>query len=160
MWIELRYLSLPSNTLTGKNSGEKLGRRLPARLSASGTPNQVQDVIIGWHRDTTDPMEIDLLDLSYPSDHYVTKMPSWLANNYTSLTEQLTAIEKLVSKSVTRDRLATAAFPILIAQYWQLLEQQHMIYTNWLKKTSLSLRGCRTTSIPYCSRALRTLPAK
>jgi hypothetical protein len=73
-------------------------------------------------------MEINLLDPSYPSDHYVAKMMSWLANIYTGLTEQLIAMEKLVSESATRDCLATAAFPGLIAQYWQLLEQQHAIY--------------------------------
>jgi hypothetical protein len=37
-------------------------------------------------------------------------------------------MEKLVSESATRDRLATAAFPGLIAQYRQLLQQQHVIY--------------------------------
>jgi hypothetical protein len=66
-------------------------------MSTSATPNQVQDVIVQWHGDATDPMEIDLLDPSYLSDHYVAKMPSWLANIYTGLTERLTAIEKLVS---------------------------------------------------------------
>jgi hypothetical protein len=73
-------------------------------------------------------MEIDFLDLSYPSDHYGSKMPSWLANIYTGLTERLTAMEKLVSESVTRDHLATTMFPGLIAQYWPLLEQQYVIY--------------------------------
>jgi hypothetical protein len=62
-------------------------------------------------------MEIDLLDPSYPSNYYVVKMPSWLANVYTSLTEMLIAIEKLVSESATRDCLATAAFPGLNVQY-------------------------------------------
>jgi hypothetical protein len=37
-------------------------------------------------------------------------------------------MEKLVSESATWDRLATATFPSLIAQYWQLLEQQQAIY--------------------------------
>jgi hypothetical protein len=60
-------------------------------------------------------MEINLLDLSYISDHYVTKISLWLVNIYTSLTEQLTAMEKLVSESATRDRLAIAVFSGLIA---------------------------------------------
>jgi hypothetical protein len=34
----------------------------------------------------------------------------------------------LLSESATKDRLATAAFPGLIAQYRQLLDQQHKIY--------------------------------
>jgi hypothetical protein len=73
-------------------------------------------------------MEIDLLDLSYPSDHYVATMKSYLVNIYSGLTEWLTAMEKLVSESANRDRLATTAFPSLIIQYRQLLEQQHVIY--------------------------------
>jgi hypothetical protein len=73
-------------------------------------------------------MEIDLLDLSYLSDHYVTKMLSWLANIYLGLTEWLIAMKKLVSKLATRDHLATAVFSGLIAQYWHLLEQQRTIY--------------------------------
>jgi hypothetical protein len=71
--------------------------------------------------DANDPMEIDLLDSSFLSDYYVAKMLSWLANIYPSLTEQLTAIEKLVSELATRDRLSTAVFPGLIVQYRQLL---------------------------------------
>jgi hypothetical protein len=67
-------------------------------------------------------MDIDFLDPSYQSDHYVLMIPSWLANIYTGLTKRLIAMEKLVSESATRERLATAAFPGLIAQYRQLLE--------------------------------------
>jgi hypothetical protein len=105
-----------------KNCCEKLGRRLPTRISAFTTPNQMRDVIVQWHRDTLDPIEIDLLDPSYPSDHYVVKMPSWLANIYNDLTERLIAIETLVSESATSDPLETSAFPCLIAQYWLLLK--------------------------------------
>jgi hypothetical protein len=97
-------------------------------MSTSSNPNQVRDVIVRWHGDVTDPMEIDFIDPSYPSDHYVTKMPSWLANIYSRLTERLTAMEKLVWESATRDCLATTAFPGLMAQYRQLLQQQHAIY--------------------------------
>jgi hypothetical protein len=73
-------------------------------------------------------MEIDLLDPSYLLDHYIAIMPSWLVNIYTGLTERLIAMEKLVSELATRDCLATTAFPGLIVQYWQLLQQQHAIY--------------------------------
>jgi hypothetical protein len=45
-------------------------------MSASTTPNQIWDVIGQWHGDATDLIEIDLLDPSYLSDYYVTKMPS------------------------------------------------------------------------------------
>jgi hypothetical protein len=62
-------------------------------------------------------------DPAYPSDHYMARMPSWLANTYTSLTETLTAMEKLVSESATRDHLEMAAFPGLNTQYRQLLQQ-------------------------------------
>jgi hypothetical protein len=86
-----------------KKSCEKLGRRLPARISTSVTANQVRDIIVWWHGDATDPIEIDLLDPSYLSDHYVTKIASWLANIYTGLIKRLTAMEKLVSESETRD---------------------------------------------------------
>jgi hypothetical protein len=88
----------------------------------------VPDVNVRWHGDTTDPIEIDLLDPSYSSDYYVSKMLSWLANIYTGLTEQLTATEMLVSKSASRDRLASAVFSGLIAQDRQLLDQQYAIY--------------------------------
>jgi hypothetical protein len=73
-------------------------------------------------------MEVDILDPNYPSNHYVAKMPSWLANIYTSLTERLTAMKKLVSELATKDGMATATFPGLITQYRQLLESQHAIY--------------------------------
>jgi hypothetical protein len=55
-------------------------------------------------------------------------MLSSLANIYSGLTDQLIAMEKLVSESVTRDHLATPIFTSSIAQYRQLLEQQHVIY--------------------------------
>jgi hypothetical protein len=97
-------------------------------MSASITPNQMPDVIVWWYGNATNLMEIDLLDPSYACDHYVAKMPSWLANIHTVLTKRLTAMEKLVSESATRDRLATATFPGLIAIYQYLLEQQHAIY--------------------------------
>jgi hypothetical protein len=64
----------------------------------------------GRMRDDSDPMEIDLFGPSYLSDHYVTKMPSWLANIYTSLTERLIAKEKLVSESITKNYLVTITF--------------------------------------------------
>jgi hypothetical protein len=67
--------------------------------------------------DDIDSMEIDLLDSRYPSDHYITKMPSWHANIYTSLTTRLIAMVKLVSESVTRDCLVSAVFAKLVAQY-------------------------------------------
>jgi hypothetical protein len=62
-------------------------------------------------------MEIDLLDPSYPPDHYIMKVLSSLMNIYTGLTERLIAMEKLVLESATRDCLATVAFPGLIVQY-------------------------------------------
>jgi hypothetical protein len=62
-------------------------------------------------------MEIDLLDPSYPPDHYIMKVLSSLMNIYTGLTERLIAMEKLVSALAIRDRLVTAAFPGLIAQF-------------------------------------------
>jgi hypothetical protein len=92
-------------------------------MTASSTLNQVRDVIVQYHGDTTDPMESDLLDLTYRADHYMAKILSWLVNIYTGLTERLIAMEKLVSELVTRDCLATAMFPGLIAQYRKLLEQ-------------------------------------
>jgi hypothetical protein len=120
---ELGYLGLPSNTLKRKNYCEKLGTRLPARMSVSATANQVQDFIVQSHGDATEPIEIDLLDLIYLSNYYVIKMLSWLAYIYTGLTESLTPLAKLVSESATSDCLAIAAFPSLIAQCWQLLQQ-------------------------------------
>jgi hypothetical protein len=110
-WTELKYLGLSNNTLKRKHSCERLGKKLPTRRSAFATPNQVLDVIVRWDGDATDPMEIDLLDPSYSSDYYIAKMLSWLVNIDTGLTERLTAMEKLVSELVTRDCLATAAFP-------------------------------------------------
>jgi hypothetical protein len=83
-------------------------------MSASATRNQVGNIIVPWHGDATNSIEIDFLDSSYRSDHYVVKMQSWLANIYSGLTKKLTAIEKLVVESVTRDRVAIAAFPGLI----------------------------------------------
>jgi hypothetical protein len=41
--------------------------------------------LVAW--DATDGMEIDLLDPSYLSDHYVAKILSWLVNLYTGLTK-------------------------------------------------------------------------
>jgi hypothetical protein len=114
---ELRYLGIPSNTLNRINSCVRLDRRLPARMPASATPNQVWDGIVRWHGNATDPMEIDLVDLSYLSNNSVTKMPSWLVNIYKYLTERLIAIEQIVSELATRDHLATAAFPGLLVQY-------------------------------------------
>jgi hypothetical protein len=73
-------------------------------------------------------MGIDLVDLSYLSDHHVAKMQSWLVNVYTGLTERLTPIEKLMLESAPRDLMATATFPGLITQYHQLLGQLHTIY--------------------------------
>jgi hypothetical protein len=86
------------------------------------------DVIFRYNRNATDPMEIDLIDPSYLSDHYVTKIPSWLANIYTGLTKQMTAIEKLVWESPSMDRLATTTCPSLIVQYRPRLEQPDAIY--------------------------------
>jgi hypothetical protein len=67
-------------------------------------------------------MEIDFLDLAYLLDYYVAKMPSWLANIYTGLTERLMAMGKLGLELATRDYLAMAAFSSLIVQYRQLLQ--------------------------------------
>jgi hypothetical protein len=97
-------------------------------MSTCATPNQVRDVIVQWHEDTTNPIEIDLQDPSYLSDHYVAKMLSWLTNINTGSTEWLPAMEKLVSESATRDRLATATISSLITQYQYLLEQLHAIH--------------------------------
>jgi hypothetical protein len=41
-------------------------------------------------------MEIDFLDLAYPSDYYISKIVFELANIYTRLTKRLMAMEKLV----------------------------------------------------------------
>jgi hypothetical protein len=97
-------------------------------MTTSATPNQMWDIIVQWHGDATDAMEIDLLDLSYSSDHYVTKIPSGLANINTGLIQPVTAMEKLVSELVTRHSLAKVEFPGLIAQYWPLLEKSDAIY--------------------------------
>jgi hypothetical protein len=91
-------------------------------MFASKTHNQVRTGIIHWYRDATDPIEIDLLDLSFPCNHYVAKMPSWLVNIYPGSTETLIAMAKMVSESATRDRLETAAFSGLITQYRYLLK--------------------------------------
>jgi hypothetical protein len=98
-------------------------------MSASATPNQVQDIIVRWHWEATDPMDIDLLNPCYPSNHYVAKMLSWGAHIYTSLSARLTAMERLVSESATMDCFANAEFACLIAHYRQLLYQPHAIYT-------------------------------
>jgi hypothetical protein len=97
-------------------------------MSGSATTKVVGDVVIWWHGDANDPMEINFLDPTYPSDHDIAKMPSWLVKIYTGLSERLTPMDKQVSESATRDRLATPTFPGLIGQYLQLLKQQHAIY--------------------------------
>jgi hypothetical protein len=84
-------------------------------MTASATQNQVPEIFVWWPGDATDPIEIDLLDPSYLSNHYVAKMLSWLANISPSFTEQLIAMEKFVSESGPRDCLALSAVPGIIA---------------------------------------------
>jgi hypothetical protein len=92
-------------------------------MSVLATPDQVWDVIVWWHGDATNPMESDLRDTSYLSNHYIPQIPSSVGNLYTCLTKWLISMEKLVSGSVIRDCLATTMLPGLIAQYHSVLEQ-------------------------------------
>jgi hypothetical protein len=54
-------------------------------MCRSTTLNQVTDIVFQWLGNIADLIEIDILDLAYPSYHYIMKRPSYIVNIYTGL---------------------------------------------------------------------------